>query len=232
MKKELKKRYNNVRENIKNAALNAGRDPGDIKLIPISKTHSTGKINYFYENEGITTFGESRVQELRKKNNNLSDVNVSWHFVGHLQRNKVKYLLRMEKCKMIQSLDSWRLAREIDKRAKKNERVMPVLIEVNVSRDENKYGISPDNILEFVNKVVDLDNIQVEGLMTLAPYKKDPEETRPYFRELANLKSLIKKNGINLKELSMGMSNDYQIAIEEGATMLRIGSAIFGERNY
>jgi pyridoxal phosphate enzyme (YggS family) len=138
----------------------------------------------------------------------------------------------MKKCKMIESLDSWRLAKEINKRAQKNKRIMPVLVEVNVSGEENKFGIKPKNTVEFVKKISNLSYINIEGLMTLAPYVKDSEETRPYFKMLAQLRDEINSQGYDLKELSMGMSDDFEVAIEEGATIVRIGTALFGNRNY
>ncbi|MFW5998241.1 MAG: YggS family pyridoxal phosphate-dependent enzyme [bacterium] len=226
---ELRNRLKSVRDNIKQAVEKADRNKNDIKLIPVSKTHPLDKIEYFYE-KGFKTFGESRVQELRNKNQKIENMDIFWHFIGHLQTNKVKYLLRMKNCTMIESLDSWRLAREINKRAKKNDRIMSVLVEVNVSGEDSKYGIKPENTLNFIKKVDKLSHIKIEGLMTLAPYVEDPEKTRPYFQKLAEIKEKVNRSGFNLKELSMGMSNDYEIAIEEGATILRIGTALFGPR--
>jgi len=228
---ELIDRFNRVRENIKETAQKAGRNPEDITLIPISKNHSTDKIKYLFD-YGIKVFGENRVQELLDKDEKLVDINIKWHFVGHLQRNKVKYLLRMDNCLMIESLDSWRLAKTIYKRAQQNGRQIPVLVEVNVSGDDNKFGIKPENTVEFIKKTSSLSYIDIQGLMTLAPYLDNPEEARPYFQKLANLKAKINEQGYNLKELSMGMTNDYKIAIEEGATIVRVGTGIFGKRDY
>lgn len=228
---DVKKRLKQVRDKIKSTALKCGRKPEDIKLVAVSKNQSVEKIKFLIE-QGIITFGENRVQELRDKKEIISNLNINWHFIGHLQRNKVKYLMRMENCRMIQSLDSWRLAKEINKRAKKNERVITTLVEVNISGDESKFGIKPGETLNFLNRVEKLSNIRVAGLMAIAPYLEDHEEVRPYFKQMARLRKKANNNDHNLKELSMGMSNDYQVAIEEGATIVRIGTAIFGARNY
>jgi len=231
METELKVRLDDVKENIKESALKVGRNPEDITLIPISKNHGIDKIKSIYDC-GLEAFGENRVQELLDKEEKLTDINIKCHFVGHLQRNKVKYLLRMDNCIMIQSLDSWRLAKTINKRAKKNGQSIPVLVEVNVSGDKSKFGIKPENTAEFVKKASDLSYIDIKGLMTLAPYLENPEDARPYFQKLLNLKVEINKQGYNLNELSMGMTNDYVVAVEEGSNMVRIGSAIFGQRDY
>jgi len=231
MEVELKRRLSNVKDNIKKAAQKAGRSLDEIALIPISKNHNTDKIKFFYD-MGIEVFGENRVQELQDKDEKLSDSNIKWHFVGHLQRNKVKYLLRMGNCIMIESLDSWRLAKVVDKRAKKNRREISALVEVNVSGDDNKFGIKPEDTVDFVKKASKLEYIDIQGLMTLAPYLDDPEDTRPYFKKMVELRDEVNKCGIELPELSMGMTNDYEIAIEEGATIVRVGTGIFGKRDY
>ncbi|MFW5979838.1 MAG: YggS family pyridoxal phosphate-dependent enzyme [Halanaerobiales bacterium] len=228
---KLNKRWKNVKKNIKTSAQKARRDPNEIKLVAVSKNHPVEKIEYF-KKQGIKLFGENRVQELRKKNN-MARENITWHFVGHLQRNKVKHLTRMKNCVMIESVDSLRLAEEINKRSKKNNRVMPVLVEVNISRDENKYGINPEESIEFIEQAKnDFDNLEIKGLMTILPYVEDPEELRPYFRQMSSLKEKANNKNLDLTELSMGMTNDYQIAIEEGATIVRIGTALFGKRKY
>ncbi|MFW6287767.1 MAG: YggS family pyridoxal phosphate-dependent enzyme [bacterium] len=226
--KELIDRLNSIRERIEAASEKAGRSTDDISLIAVSKNQPLSKIDFFQKN-GLEVFAESRVQELTEKYEEKSNLN--WHFIGHLQRNKVKYLLRMDNCKLIHSLDSWRLAGEINKRAKKNNRVMPVLLEINVAGEENKYGITPEQVEDFLKDSVRLENIEIKGLMTIAPYVDDPEEVRPIFKSLAMIKQEMQNKGFeNIEELSMGMSNDFEIAIEEGSTMLRIGSALFGKR--
>ncbi len=226
---ELKNRLQKVKEKITVSANKVNRDPRNIKLLPISKNQSPEKINYFYE-QGIETFGENRVQELREKNEKLKNKNINWHFVGHLQRNKVKYLLRMNNCIMIQSVDSLRLAREINKRASKNNREISILIEVNVSGDQSKFGFKPEKTMKSIKKIDQLSWLNQKGLMTLAPYVEDPEESRPYFKKLAEIFQEANEQGYQLSELSMGMTNDYQIAIEEGATIVRVGRGLFGSR--
>ncbi|HKL74999.1 MAG TPA: YggS family pyridoxal phosphate-dependent enzyme [Halanaerobiales bacterium] len=230
-KNKLKKRLKKVKSNIKKSCKKVGRNPSEITIVAVSKNHFSKKIKFFQKNN-IDIFGENRVQELRRKNNKLNS-EVKWHFIGHLQRNKVKYITRMDNCLMIESLDSDRLAKEINKRAKKNNRVMPVLVEVNTSGDENKYGFQVEETIDFLEKAEKkYDNLDIRGLMTIVPYLDNPEDTRPYFKKLANLKNKANKKGLNLTELSMGMTNDYQVAIEEGATIVRIGTALFGERKY
>ncbi len=224
---ELITRLYNIKRRIKTAVINANRKEEDISLVAVSKNHHLGKIDVFQE-QGIEVFGESRVQELMEKYEKKPDL--KWHFIGHLQRNKVKYLMRMNNCELIHSLDSWRLAKEINKRAHKNKRVMSVLLEVNVAEDDSKYGISPLEVSDFLHKADKLSNIDIQGLMTIAPYVSDPEEVRPIFKRLAMIKNQMVQKGFNIKELSMGMSRDFEIAIEEGSTMVRIGSALFGER--
>ncbi|AGB40815.1 pyridoxal phosphate enzyme, YggS family [Halobacteroides halobius DSM 5150] len=229
---QVKKRLKRIKERVKEAALKAGRNPEDIKVVAVSKTHSLDKIKQVSQ-AGIISFGESRVQELRDKYETMP--HLDWHMIGHLQRNKVKYLARMKNCKLIHSVDSLRLAKKIEDRAQKADRQMNVLIQVNIAKDKNKYGLAPEKINDFLTKVATLDYLQVKGLMTLVPYVDDPEEVRPYFRELRELFTEIKArqiSGIKMKELSMGMTNDFEIAIEEGATIVRIGRGIFGARDY
>ena len=229
--KKLKTRLKTVKNNIKKSCEKVGREPSEITIVAVSKNHFSKKIKFFQKND-IEIFGENRVQELRRKNNKLNS-EVKWHFIGHLQRNKVKYITRMDNCLMIESLDSDRLAKEINKRAKKNNRIMPVLVEVNTSGDENKYGFKVEETIDFLEKAdKKYDNLDIRGLMTIVPYLDNPEDTRPYFKKLANLKDKANQKDLNLTELSMGMTNDYQVAIEEGATIVRIGTALFGERKY
>jgi pyridoxal phosphate enzyme (YggS family) len=232
-KEKLISNLNKVKEKIKKAAAAADRNYKDIKLLAVSKNQDLEDIKILNE-AGVKFFGENRVQELEEKNSKLlvEKIDLDWHFIGHLQRNKVKYLMRMENCKMIESIDSLRLAKEVNKRARKNERKIPVLIEINIAGDENKFGITPDKAEEFLTKVVNLEYLKVEGLMTVLPYLDDTEKLRSYFKQMKKLFDQLSDNVIQLKELSMGMSNDYQIAVEEGATIVRVGTAIFGEREY
>ena len=232
-KEKLINNLKKVQENIKEAAAKADRNYEDIKLLAVSKKHSFEEVKILNQ-AGVKFFGESRVQELEEKNDNLlsDDVKIDWHFIGHLQRNKVKYLMRMENCRMIQSIDSLRLAKEVNKRAKKNDREIPILVEINISGDENKYGIEPGKAEEFLNKINNLDFLKIEGLMTILPYLDNSEKLRSYFKKMKKLFDKLSNEVISLNELSMGMTNDYQIAVEEGATIVRVGTAIFGEREY
>lgn len=232
-KEKLINNLKKVQENIKEAAAKAGRDYKEVKLLAVSKKHSFEEVKILNQ-AGIKFFGESRVQELEEKNEKLTSKNVEidWHFVGHLQRNKVKYLMRMENCKMIESIDSLRLAKEVNKRAKKNNRIIPVLIEINIAGDENKFGIKPVKAEEFLRKIVKLKNLKIEGLMTVLPYLNNLDKLRSYFKDMKKLFDQLSADVIQLNELSMGMTNDYQIAVEEGATIIRVGTAIFGEREY
>jgi len=232
-KEKLTNNLNQVKKNIKKAAAKAGRDFREIKLLAVSKNQDIDAIKILAE-AGVKFFGENRVQELEEKNEKLlaENIELDWHFIGHLQRNKVKYLMRMENCRMIESIDSFRLAKEVNKRAKKNGRKIPVLIEINIAGDENKFGITPDKAKEFLQEINNFDYLKVEGLMTVLPYLDDSEELRSYFKEMKKLFDQLSKDVIPLSELSMGMTNDYQIAVEEGATIVRVGTAIFGEREY
>jgi pyridoxal phosphate enzyme (YggS family) len=232
-KEKLINNLKKVQENIKIAAAKADRNYKDVKILAVSKKHSYEEVKILKQ-AGVKLFGENRVQELEEKNENLlsDDIKIDWHFIGHLQRNKVKYLMRMENCRMIQSIDSLRLAKEVNKRAKKNDRKIPVLIEINISGDENKFGIGPEKAKEFLKKIINLDFLEIEGLMTILPYLDDSEKLRSYFKKMKKLFDKLSAEVIPLSELSMGMTNDYQIAVEEGSTIVRVGTAIFGEREY
>ncbi|CCU79554.1 Hypothetical protein YggS, proline synthase co-transcribed bacterial homolog PROSC [Halanaerobium saccharolyticum subsp. saccharolyticum DSM 6643] len=232
-KEKLINNLKNVQENIKIAAAKADRNYEDVKILAVSKKHSHEEVKILKQ-AGVKLFGENRVQELEEKNENLlsDDIKIDWHFIGHLQRNKVKYLMRMENCRMIQSIDSLRLAKEVNKRAKKNDRKIPVLVEINISGDENKFGIAPEKAEEFLKKIINLDFLEIEGLMTILPYLDDSEKLRSYFKKMKKLFDKLSAEVIPLNELSMGMTNDYQIAVEEGSTIVRVGTAIFGEREY
>ncbi|GIW46593.1 MAG: UPF0001 protein [Deltaproteobacteria bacterium] len=220
-----------VRERIQKAALNSGRDPKEVRLIAVTKGVSIEKIIEAVRC-GIDTFGENYAQEFRNKYEAIEktlDSKVKWHFIGRLQRNKVKYLLG--KVEVIHSLDSLTVAEEINKRAQKLGNLVSVLIEVNTSGEEQKGGIPPDKLRDFLYRVGDFPNIKVIGLMTMPPYFDNPELTRPYYRKLRELRDELQKLFPDLRELSMGMSVDFEVAIEEGATMVRIGTLIFGPRS-
>lgn len=221
-----------IRYRIADAALRAKRDPQEVTLVAVSKTRTPQEIKKAAE-LGIKDFGENRVQELQEKVKALRNLGIKWHMVGHLQRNKVKYLTRMEDCYLIHSVDSYRLARMIDKRGRIDNRVMQVLIQVNTADDDNKFGFQPAEVIPFLEKVMNLKHLKVMGLMTMAPYVEDPEEVRFVFVRLRELKERIIERqlaGIEMKHLSMGMTNDFEVAIEEGATLVRIGTGIFGPR--
>lgn len=223
--------YKEVLENVKKAALKAGRDPKDITVLAVSKTKPNEMIEELY-NEGVREFGENYVQELATKMETLPK-DIHWHMIGHLQRNKIKYIV--ENVKMIHSVDSLRLAKAISDEAVKKGVNMDILLEVNVALEENKFGFKVEEVEEAVKEIVKLPNICVKGLMTSAPYVSDAEENRQYFKRLNKLLVDINDKNIDnvsMSVLSMGMTNDYLVAIEEGATHVRVGTAIFGERNY
>ena len=226
----IEKNYKIILNNIKEACNNSKRNINEIKLIAVSKTKP---ISYILKAKelGLLEFGENKVQEILEKNTTL-DSDISWHMIGHLQTNKVKYIV--DKVKMIHSVDSLKLAAEIDKQCKKNNIILPILIEVNVSNEETKYGLKLSEVENFIKDAKKFDNIRIEGLMTVAPYTKNPNDNRIFFRRLKEKMIEINEKNFynNLSVLSMGMSNDYMVAIEEGATIIRVGSALFGERNY
>ena len=227
----LKEQLMQVEENIQKACKRAGRSRDEVTLIAVSKTKPVEVLQEAYD-LGVRVFGENKVQELTQKYEALPK-DIQWHMIGHLQRNKVKYII--DKACLIHSLDSERLAETISLEAGKHGIVMPVLVEVNIAREESKYGIYEENVLPFIEKISKLPHIRVEGLMTIAPFVEDAEENRIFFQKLRKLYVDIKSKSIdnvNMCNLSMGMTGDYQVAIEEGATMVRVGTGIFGERNY
>jgi pyridoxal phosphate enzyme (YggS family) len=215
-----------VTERIEKAALNVGRDPEEIKLVGVSKTVETDRINEAIE-AGITILGENYVQEAQKKIEEIGRP-VSWHFIGHLQSNKAKYAIRL--FDMIHSLDSIPLAEELNRRAEQADRMMKVMIEVNLSREATKFGTDEEMVLNLAKRIRNLNHLSLEGLMTMPPYFDSPELSRPYYIALRELKGKMAKEGIAMRELSMGMSSDFEIAVEEGATYVRVGTAIFGPR--
>lgn len=219
----------NVFKKIENSALRSNRDPQEIKLIAVTKKVSIHNILECIK-AGVNIIGENYVQEALSKIEKLPS-HIEWHMIGHLQRNKVKYII--ESCSMIQSVDSIELAEEISKRGKQINKIMPILIEVNQGEELTKTGVkNKDDIIKLVQHILTLPNLSLKGLMSIPPFFINPEDVRPFFRQLRELKDEINKiiPKANLTELSMGMSNDFEIAIEEGATMVRIGRAIFGER--
>lgn len=220
-----------VEHNMEEACRRAGRDRSEVTLIAVSKTKPVETLQEAYD-LGVRVFGENKVQEMADKYEVLPK-DIQWHLIGHLQRNKVKYII--DKAVLIHSMDSLRLAQTIEKEAEKHNLTAHILIEVNVAREESKFGIFPEDLESLVDEIAKLPHIQVDGLMTIAPFVSDPEENRPVFRELRKLSvdiSAKKVDNVNMSVLSMGMTNDYQVAIEEGATMVRVGTGIFGARNY
>ena len=223
--------YKFIRQQVDKTALSCGRKPEDITLIAVSKTKPLQDIEELIQ-IGVEDFGENKVQELCDKYEKVSKP-VRFHQIGHLQTNKVKYVV--DKAALIHSVDSLKLAKELQKEAAKRQIISEILIEVNVAQEDTKFGLHTEEVLPFVQEIANFPNIHVNGLMTIAPFVENPEENRKYFRILKQLSlDIISKNidNINMNVLSMGMTNDYKVAIEEGATMVRVGTAIFGARNY
>ena len=227
----VKENFIQVQNNIKKACEKAGRNPEEVTLIAVSKTKPVPMLEEAYE-AGSRDFGENKVQEIMEKYPVLP-ADIRWHMIGHLQRNKVKYII--DKAALIHSVDSLRLAEEISSQAKKKQVEADILIEVNIAQEESKFGTSRAEALSLVEAAAGLPNIHVKGLMTIAPFVSNPEDNREYFRQIRELSVDIEQKNIDnvtMSVLSMGMTGDYMVAIEEGATMVRVGTGIFGERNY
>ena len=222
---------NEIQNEIQKICNKVNRDPNEVTLIAVSKTKPHTDIEEALKS-GIIDFGENKVQELDQKYE-LLPKNINWHMIGHLQRNKVKYLVG--KTKLIHSVDSLRLANQIEKEFAKKDLVADILIEVNMAGEESKFGVKPEDTEELINDISKLEHVKVCGLMTIAPYTTDAETNRVYFKSLRELSvDIASKNidNVSMNVLSMGMSGDYKVAIEEGSTMIRVGTKIFGERNY
>ncbi len=227
----LKENLDNVLANIKSACEKSGRNENEVTLIAVSKTKPLSDIEELMT-YGIKEYGENKVQELCEKYENVSSP-VNWHLIGHLQTNKVKYIV--DKACLIHSVDSVHLASEIEKQAEKKGVVADILVQVNIAHEDTKFGIDENSVYEMLDSIKDFSHIKVKGLMTIAPFVENPEENRQYFRKMHQLLLDIKSkniDNIDMSILSMGMTNDYMVAIEEGATMVRVGTGIFGERNY
>ena len=227
----LKENLAKVEENIQAACDRAGRKREEVTLIAVSKTKPVEMLQEAYD-LGVRVNGENKAQELASKYEVLPK-DIHWHMIGHMQRNKVKYII--DKVSMIHSVDSVRLAEAIEKEAAKKDICMPVLIEVNVAGEESKFGLSVEEVLPFLEEISSYEHLQEKGLMTIAPFVANPEENREVFQKLKKLSVDIAAkniNNVNMSVLSMGMTNDYQVAVEEGATMVRVGTGIFGERDY
>ncbi len=227
----MKTNIEHIRNRIKAAAESCGRRPESIQLVAVSKTIPVERVKAAVV-EGIVILGENYIQEARAKIEVLADMRVSWHFIGHLQRNKAKFAVQL--FDLIHSVDSIRLAREIDKQAGKIAKNQAILIQVNTGKEATKTGIYEEDAMALVREAAQLENVRIKGLMTLPPYFNAPDKVRPYFQALRRLRDRIAEEaipGVEMEALSMGMTGDFETAIEEGATMVRIGTAIFGERS-
>ncbi len=221
--------YQQIKERIVRACERSGRRPEDVTLIAVSKTKPVSMLKEAYE-AGARDFGENKVQEILEKYPELPD-DIRWHMIGHLQTNKVRQVVG--KVCLIHSVDTVKLAREIDKESAKKEIVTPVLLEVNVAEEESKFGFHLDEIPNVIDEISSLSHILVSGLMTIAPFVEDAEENRQFFKKLNQLfidMKSKKADNVNMSVLSMGMTGDFEVAIEEGATMVRVGTGIFGAR--
>lgn len=220
-----------VEKQIQEVCKRANRDRNEVTLIAVSKTKPVSMLEEAYA-EGIRFFGENKVQELTEKYDQLPS-DIKWHMIGHLQRNKVKYII--DKAELIHSVDSMRLAETIEHEAAKKNVIANILIEVNVAEEDSKFGLKVGEVIPLIEEISKFPHIKIKGLMTIAPNVENPEENRSIFARLRKLSvDIAEKNidNVNVEILSMGMTNDYQVAIEEGATMIRVGTGVFGERNY
>lgn len=227
----IRKNLNEVELRINAACTRASRKREEVTLIAVSKTKPASDIEVAI-GEGIKVFGENKVQELTEKYEQLPK-DLNWHLIGHLQSNKVKYIV--DKTVLIHSVDSFKLAEQIQKEAEKKNIICNILLEVNVAKEDSKFGVFEEDVLPLIMEIAALPNLHLQGLMTIAPYTDEPEKNRKYFRKLRQLNVDIKMKNIDnvtMDVLSMGMTGDYEIAIEEGATLVRVGTGIFGERNY
>ncbi len=231
MENSIAQRLDVILKRIASKASACGRNADEIKLVAVSKTKPAEDIRQA-ATAGARIFGENYIQEARQKIEALYDLDVKWHFIGHLQTNKAKYAVRL--FDLIHSVDSLKLAKTLNKEAAKIGKRQPVLVQVNISGEETKSGVAPDHVMELLQEIANLENISVQGLMTMPPFFDDPAKARPYFRQLRRLARQVDQAripGINMAELSMGMTGDFEAAIEEGATLVRIGTAIFGRRS-
>ena len=221
-----------IRSRIAAACERSGRKPGDVRLIAVSKTKPVEMIREAYA-VGQTEFGENKVQEMCQKAEELSELPITWHLIGHLQKNKVRKAVAV--AAMIHSVDTVELAAEIQKEAARIDKVQDILLEVNVAAEESKFGFRPDEVSAAADEINRMPNVRLCGLMTVAPYTENPSENRVFFQQLRKLAVDIqskKTDNVSVCCISMGMSNDFEEAVEEGATMVRVGSPIFGERHY
>ena len=227
----LKDRLESVLERIKVAATGCGRDPESVHLVAVSKTMPSDIVAQAIE-AGVETLGENYVQEARAKIETLAALPVKWHYIGHLQSNKAKYAVKL--FDLIHSVDSYKLARELNKHAAKIDKVQQILIQVNIAEEKTKSGVSEQETIDLIEDVRQFGNLSIRGLMTMPPYFNAPEKVRPFFAALRNLRDRIEDlalENVSMAEISMGMTGDFEVAIEEGATLVRVGTAIFGERH-
>lgn len=231
MSDSIKENLDNVYEKIKINCKEVNRKSNDVKLVAVAKNHPPKKIIRALK-AGQKVFGENRVQELLEKNELFFDQDIKWHFIGHLQKNKVKYLMKIKQLEMIESIDSLEIAEEVNSEADKHNKKIDILLQVNIAKDPKKYGFTEENLQKAFKKIDEYKNVNIKGLMTITPYKKNPEDVRKYYKDMKKLFDKLNNNGYKLDELSMGMSNDYHIAVQEGATIIRVGTAIFGKRKY
>lgn len=227
----LQENISQVQANIVKSLDKVGRSRDEVTLIAVTKTVDVDRVQECL-NLGLNNIGENRVQELQRKYEKIGDEAI-WHMIGHLQTNKVKYIL--DKVSLIHSLDRISLAKELNKRAKNADITLDTLIQVNVAEEESKFGLKTHEVIPFIESILPMKNIKVKGLMTIAPYVEDPGEVRYVFRDLRKLQETIESKNykeVEMKYLSMGMTNDYEVAIEEGSNMVRIGTALFGKRDY
>ena len=225
----VKLRLENIKDRINKSAIRSGRDPKSVRLVAVSKTVPANRMKEAID-AGVDILGENYIQETRTKFNELARYPVSWHFIGHLQTNKAKYAVRL--FDLIHSVDSLKLAQELDKQAKKVNKIQEILIQINIAKEPSKSGADAENTSNLIKDISCLENLSVKGLMIMPPFFNDPEKVRPYFSALREIRDRIHQtvSGVDLYELSMGLSNDFEAAVEEGATLVRIGTAIFGER--
>ena len=226
----MKEKIAIIREKIRQAALSCGRDPETIRLVAVTKTVSPEHIRQAMD-AGLRIFGESYIQEAVTKISALADKDVSWHFIGHLQSNKAKIAVRC--FDLIHSVDSLGLAEALNHQAERINKIQDILVQVNISGESTKSGAAAEEAIALINAIRWMENLSVKGLMTIPPFFDQPEKARPYFKALADLKDQIRKQsmpGNEMTELSMGMTGDFEVAIEEGATLVRIGTALFGDR--
>lgn len=228
----IKDNIDNIIQRVVASAERAGRNPQDITVIAVSKTVDAARAREAVEG-GLINLGENKVQEMVSKYEQLPNLDIRWHMIGHLQKNKVKYII--DKAELIHSVESIDLANEINKRAIQHGLIAKILIELNIAKEGSKFGINDENVYEFIKSLEQFKNLKVMGLMTVAPNSENPEEIRWVFKRMKEIFDNIsgmKISNTDMKYLSMGMTNDFEIAIEEGSNIVRIGTAIFGARNY